>query len=46
MKQEKAGAQPIKGWRRLLEILIGLALLEGLFFLFRLGATWFSPPPT
>lgn len=35
-----------KGWRKLLDILIGLALLEGLFFLFRLGATWFSPPPT
>jgi hypothetical protein len=35
---------PARPWRTLLEILIGLALLEGLFVLFKLGASHFSPP--
>lgn len=43
MKRKNDTAPPVKGWRKLLDILVGLALLEGLFVLFRLGAHWFSP---
>lgn len=47
MKRKNDAAPPVKGWRKLLDILLGLALLEGLFVLFRLGATWFAgSPPT
>ncbi|HLF96141.1 MAG TPA: hypothetical protein VI457_03275 [Methylococcaceae bacterium] len=46
MKQEKNAPPPLKGWRKLLEFLIGLAILEGVSVLVRLAAGGFPPSPT
>lgn len=46
MKRKNDAPPQAKGWRKAVDRLIGLALLEGLFVLFRLGARWFSAPPT